>query len=72
MRLRLLAYCFFCCVACYTDLLLALGSPLGSLVLASLFELITLLLGLVNGGLGVLSRCVHGEQAQGCRSGVDD
>lgn len=55
------------------DLLgLALGSPLGCLILASILKLVTLLLGLVNGRLGVLGGCVDGKQAQGSRSGVDD
>ena len=53
-------------------LLLSLGGPLWCLVLSSLFELISLLLGLVDGRLCVLGGSVDGEQAQRGWASVDD
>ena len=53
-------------------LLLSLGGPLGCLVLSSLFELVSLLLGLVNGRLCMLGGSVNGEQAQRGWASVDD
>jgi len=52
--------------------LLVLGSPLWGLVLSSVLQLISLLLGLVDGSLGVLSGSVDSEQAEGSRTSVDD
>ena len=52
--------------------LLVLGSPLWSLVLSSILQLISLFLGLVNSGLGVLSGSVDSEQTKGSRASVDD
>jgi hypothetical protein len=53
-------------------LLLVLGSPLGCFILSSILELISLLLGLVDCSLGMLSRSVDGEQTKGSWASVDD
>lgn len=47
-------------------------SPLWCLILAGILSLVSLLLGLVDRGLGVLCRGVHCEQAKWGRSRVDD
>jgi len=52
--------------------LLIFGSPLWSLVLSSILQLISLFLGLVDGSLGVLSWGVDSEQAKGGWASVDD
>lgn len=53
-------------------LLFSLGSPLGCLILSSLLELVSLLFGLVDGRLCVLSGSIDGEQAQRGWASVDD
>ena len=51
---------------------LLLGGPFWRLVLACIFELVALFFGLVDGGLGVLGRCVDREEAEGGGTGIDD
>ena len=66
------AACLLANLIDYPLILLVLRSPLWSLILTGVLQLVTFLFGLVDGSLRVLSRSINGEQAKRGRASVDD